>query len=103
MASTKGTRRAGTGRGVEEFRKSFDKSLIIPAKFREALEALGNSWETEGEFVKRLGCSQAEFGQYKEPFAEAHSIEVLVKGARKRVWAGTKAYAAKLRGIIANQ
>lgn len=92
-----------TGRGVDDFRKAYDKSLIIPAKFRDALAQLGDAWETEGEFVKRVGCSQTEFGEYKVAFEGAHSVEVIVKGARKRVWAGTKKFADKLRGIMAQQ
>lgn len=91
------------GGNLDAFRKQYDKSLIIPAKFREALAQLGDSWETEGDFVKRVGCSQAEFGQYKEQFAADHTVEVVIKGVRKRVWAGTKKFAARLRDTIAGQ
>lgn len=92
-----------TGGDLAAFRKTYDKSLIIPQRFREALAQLGDSWETEGDFVKRVGCSQAEFGQYKEQFANDHTVEVVMRGARKRVWAGTKKFADKLRDTIAGQ
>jgi hypothetical protein len=92
-----------TGRGVDEFRKAYDKSLIIPAKFRDALAQLGDAWEEEGEFIKRVGCSQSEFGRFKEQFYADHTLEVRRSGIPRRVWAGTKKLAAKLRAIMAQQ
>lgn len=91
------------GGNLDAFRKTYDKSLIVPQKIQAALAQLGDAWEVEGDFVKRCGISQTEFGMYKERFVADYVVEVTLKGTRRRVWAGTKKFAAAMRDIIAGQ
>lgn len=96
MASTK------KGNNLEEFRQSFDRTLIVPQKIKAGLDQLGNAWEREGDFIKRCGVNQTDFGRFREQFEADHVVEVLEhgRGVRRRVWAGTKALARQLREII---
>lgn len=94
---------APTKRNLDDFRKVYDKSLIIPARIKAALADLGDAWETEQEFLRRVACSTTEFARYRDPFIE-HSVEIPRSRANgsqaKRVWAGTKQFAAKLRASV---
>lgn len=84
----------GKVKGLDEFRAAHDKSTIVPAKIKQALADLGSGWEYENEFMKRLaGVGNKDFANFREQF-EDFQIHV---GAKKRVWAGTKAFAATLR------
>lgn len=79
------------------FRQVYDKSLIIPAKIEAALAALGDDWELEGAFVKRVGVATSEFGKYRDQFAD-YFLEVRQMGkGPSRVWCGTKEFAEKCR------
>lgn len=86
------------GKGIDDFRASYDRSFIVPKRIKDGLAALGDSYESELEFMRRCGISVTDLSQYREPFAEFY-IEV---GGRnpKRLWAGTKAFAAKCRGFV---
>lgn len=86
---------APKGKSLEDFRGLHDDSFIVPNKFRAALESLGESWEYEKDFIIRAGVNQTQFGRYREQFAD-FQIEIGGK-TKKRVWAGTKAFANKLR------
>lgn len=83
------------GKDIDAFRAAHDKSFITPKRIREGLAALGDSWEYEVEFIKRCQLSNTDFAMYREQFKDFY-VEV---GGRspKRVWAGTKAFANKLR------
>lgn len=83
------------GKDLAQFRASHDKSFIVPRAIQMGLATLGPSWEYEQEFVKRCGLSLADFSKYRERFAD-HCVEIGGKSVR-RVWAGSKAYADKLR------
>jgi len=83
------------GKDLDAFRAAHDKSFIVPKRIKEGLVALGESWEYEHEFIKRCGLSQTDFAKYRDQFSD---FWLLVPGQNpKRVWAGTKAFAAKLR------
>lgn len=84
-----------TGRNLEDFRAAHDKSFIVPKRIKEGLAKLGDSWEYEVEFIKRCQLSTTDFAAHREPFKEFY-VET-GGGSPKRVWAGTKAFAAKLR------
>jgi hypothetical protein len=86
---------AGKGRGLEEFRAAHDKSFIVPGKIRDGLAALGESWEYESEFMKRCTLSNTDIAAYREQFADFY-VETPGRNP-KRVWAGSKRFAAKLR------
>lgn len=89
------------GKDITAFRKAYDKSLIVPEKIKAALAALGDSWESEGDFIKRCGLSPSDFGQYRDLFAE-HTVAVRPMGkGPTRVWAGTLSFAEKLRETVA--
>jgi hypothetical protein len=83
------------GKDLEAFRMAHDKSYLIPRKIKAALEQLGDSWEYEAEFIRRAGVCQTDFAAYRDEFME-FCVPVGGKNA-KRVWAGTKKFAAQLR------
>lgn len=85
------------GRNLESFRKTFDKSVIVPDRIRAGLAALGDSWEYEVDFIKRCGLSTTDFSRFRDQF-EDFMVEIRSGSQRqRRVWAGTKKFAAKLR------
>lgn len=93
MSSTKAT----VGRDLAAFRQAYDKSLIIPQAIERGLKDLGDAWEPELEFIKRCRVPPVQFAAYRERFADFY-VEVRDSGkAAKRVWCGTKAFAAKCR------
>lgn len=87
---------AAKGKTLNEFADLHDKGTIVPKRIRTALVQLGDSWEYEGDLIKRAGLSQTDFSRFREQFAADHSVEL---GGRnpKRAWAGTKAFATKMR------
>ncbi len=88
------------GKDLEAFRASHDRSFIVPKKIQAGLDALGESWEYEAEFIRRCGLSTGDFAAYREKFQDFSVETASVNGNRgKRVWAGTKAFANKLRAV----
>jgi hypothetical protein len=87
-----------SGKSLEEFRSAHDKNYIVPKKIEDALKKLGDSWEYEIDFMKMAGVSTTDMVTFREQF-ENHIVAVKVNGSshRKNVWAGTVAFAAKLR------
>jgi hypothetical protein len=83
---------------LQAFRASHDKSFIIPARIKAGLEQLGESWEYEAEFIRRCQLSTGDFARFREDFLDFSVETGTLNGNRgKRVWAGSKAFAAKLR------
>jgi len=94
---------AKKGKSLDEFRNTHDKKVLVPKKIRAALAELGDSWEYEAEFVKRTGLSSTDFARYREDFSEFYvtvSAGTTTSGNSRRAWAGTKAFAEKLRESI---
>ena len=87
--------KAKTGKDLAAFRAVHDKSFIVPRAIESGLVQLGSSWEYEQEFIKRCRLSLADFGRFRDQFAEYY-VEIGGKTIR-RVWAGNKAYAKKLK------
>lgn len=85
------------GRSLAEFRSEFDRDYIVPRKIRAALAALGTAWLYEVEFAKAARVSLADLGNYRDAFI-AHVV--LLKRDSRRVWAGTRKLAARLRGML---
>jgi hypothetical protein len=82
------------------FRQAYDKSLIVPAKIETALAALGEDWEPDGAFVKRVGVSNSEFAKYRDQFSDFY-IETRPMGKGPvRIWCGTKAFAEACRKTL---
>jgi hypothetical protein len=90
------------GKTLEEFRSAHDKNYIVPKKIKEALAKLGESWEYEVDFMKLAGVSTTDLVNFREQF-DAHIVAVKINGSshRRNVWAGTTAFAAKLREMSA--
>lgn len=82
---------------LDSFRKQFDKSVIVPAAIERSLKELGDSWETEADFIKRTRIGTLDFVKFRDRFSDFF-LEVREAGkAPKRVWCGTKAFAQKCR------
>ena len=88
---------AKVGRPLSEFRAAHDKNFIVPAKIKDALKALGDGWEYEAQFIRLAGISQTDMGNFREQFSD----HIVLVDRTKRVWAGTKSAAAKLREMVA--
>jgi hypothetical protein len=86
----------GKGKTLADFRAEHDKDYIIPTKIRAGLADLGDGWEYEMPFAKIAGVSLGDLANYREAFAD-HVVVVGGRSGGKRVWAGTKSLAAKLR------
>jgi hypothetical protein len=86
------------GRSLSEFRNTFDKSTIVPAKIREALAKLGpDNWEYEVQFAKLAGVSLTDLATFREMFAD---YIVHIRRDSKRAWAGSPATAKIMRQMI---
>jgi hypothetical protein len=90
------------GKGLEAFRAQHDKSFIVPARIKAGLVELGDSWEYEVDFCRRCSISLSDFAAYREPFLEFSVLTPRTGGRShgKRVWCGSKAFAAKLREML---
>lgn len=87
------------GRAPDEFQKEHDQSYIVPARIREGLGELGDSWEYEADFMKRIACNANMLSKYREQFAD-FIIDVQRRPGRShstRAWCGTAKLATKLR------
>lgn len=84
------------GRSLADFRAAHDKNFIVPAKIKAALKALGDGWEYEAQFIRLAGVSQSDMGNFREQFSEY----IVIVDRTKRVWAGSKATAARLRDMV---
>lgn len=89
------------GRDIDAFRQNHDRAFIVPKRIRDGLEALGDSWEYEAEFVRRCGVASHEFALYRDQFSDFCVETPGTGGVRgKRVYAGTRTFAAKLRAAL---
>ncbi len=88
-----------TKKTLADFRAIHDKDFVIPNKIKAGLEALGNDgWEYEADFQRICGCSTTDFAKYRSQFEDYY---VTTSGANpKRVWAGSKALATKMREMV---
>jgi hypothetical protein len=81
------------GHGTQEYLMKYD----IPTRIAAGLKKLGDRWIHEPDLVRLCGLNPQQFTPHSKGFKEFIVREP--QGERdKRVWAGTKAYAAKLRG-----
>lgn len=88
------------GKDLDSFRAAYSRKDRAVRAVREGLKALGESWEYESDFIKRCKLSTTDFCAAREGFMD-HSIEVRAKGRNtRRVWAGTAAFAKKMREAI---
>jgi lambda repressor-like predicted transcriptional regulator len=88
---------AKTGRSLTEFRDTYDKATIIPAKIKTALKTLGSGWEYEVEFAKLASVSLVDLGRFRDAFSEH---VVTIGRDSKRAWAGTITTAKAMREML---
>lgn len=86
-------------KGLQDFRALHDKNFLVPQRIKAGLDALGDGWEYEVDFVRSCGLSTTDFARFREQFEE-FSVNVGSARSPKRVWAGTKAMAAKMRDML---
>ena len=100
MATTKAKT---PGRTIDDFQKEHDQSYIVPARINAGLAELGDTWEYEIDFQKRIGCNANMLSRYRDQFAD-YIVDVQRRPGRShstRAWAGTKKTADKLREMTA--
>lgn len=89
-----------TKKTLADFKAAHDKSFIVPQKIKAGIDALGkDGWEYEAEFIKSSGVNQNDISKFREQFTD---FVVLIRqdGREKRVWAGSKTLADKLREML---
>lgn len=87
-------------KSLADFKAAHDKNFIVPEKIKAGLAKLGNDgWEYEVEFGKMAGVGTNDIAKFREQFGE---YVLLVKSEKRerRVWAGSKALANKMREMI---
>lgn len=87
-----------SGKTLDEFCEKFDKSLVTINKIKEGLAQLGDAWEYEIEFLKRCSLSVTDLAREREEFSDYYVI--VPAKPPKRIWAGTKEFAEKLRAKV---
>lgn len=84
------------GRTLEEFRRTYDKDYIVPARVKAALAELGNGWEYEVQFARLAGVSLADLSSYRDAFAG----HVVTLRDSRRAWAGKESVAEQMKGML---
>jgi hypothetical protein len=85
------------GRSMTDFQGTHDKNVVIPAKIKAALAAIGEEWRYEQEFLKEAGISINDLGRFRDQF-DGHMVVVRTRDSKaKSVWFGTTANADKAR------
>lgn len=90
------------GRSAEDFQKEHDMSYIVPQRIRAGLAELGDTWEYEPDFMKRIGCNASMVSPHRAAFDE-FTVDIKPRAGRshsKRAWAGTKKLATSLREMV---
>jgi hypothetical protein len=88
---------AAVGKSLSDFRRTYDKSFIVPNKIKAALKMLGAGWEYEVAFAKYAGVSLMDLGNVRDQFSD-HIVSIGRES--KRAWAGTKATADAMRRML---
>jgi len=91
--------------GLIEFRKQYDKNVIIPERIKAGLAKLakvradGTGWKTDQVFIKDFaGVSNTDFGMFREQFL-SYAVNVGTERQPRWVWFGTEKAAAEARKI----
>jgi hypothetical protein len=96
--ATQSAKASTSGRTLAEFRATYDRDTIIPARIRAALKSLGASWEYETEFARRAALSLGDLAAYRPQF-EQYWLAIRRDG--KRAWAGSPALCAQMKEMLA--
>lgn len=83
------------GKDLAAFKNEYDPDTIVPGKIKAALAELGDAWTSEVDFCRAAGIAGHVLARYRDVFT-GFWVEM---GGRnpKRLWAGTKTFAAKMR------
>jgi hypothetical protein len=82
---------------LQDFRNAYDETITVPKAIDAGLKALGDDYEPELTFIKRCGVSPVKFAAFRDRYTDFW-LEVREAGkASKRIWCGTKDFAAKCR------
>ena len=82
---------------LAEFRATYDKATIVPAKLRAAIKSLGQGgWEYEVQFSHNAGVSLSDLANFRDQFSKY--VVALREG--RRVWAGSPKTAQIMKEII---
>lgn len=85
------------GKTLADFRHTYDKSTIVPAKVKAALKELGvTGWEYESQFHKLAGVSLMDLAMFRELFADY----IVNLKDNKRAWAGSTKTANIMREML---
>lgn len=85
---------------LASFRATYDKNVVVPARIKAGLEKLGkDGWEFEVDFIKMCGVSTTDFAKFRDQFADFF-VHITNGNHTRRVWAGTKATAHKMREMV---
>jgi hypothetical protein len=88
---------AAKGKTLADFRQTYDKATIVPAKVKAALKVLGASgWEYEVQFSRLAGVSTMDLSAFRDQFA---GYIVNLKDNR-RAWAGSVKTASMMKEMI---
>lgn len=84
------------------FREAHDKNFIVPQKIRQGLTALGkDGWEYETDFIRACGLRITDFQAFSGEFEDfIVNLPASNSSRARRVWAGSKALAAKMREML---
>jgi hypothetical protein len=91
--------------GIDDFRATYDKNVIVPNKIKAGLEKLlalradGTAWATDVNFLKTAGLSTTDLARFREQFVE-FQVNVGTDRQPKWVWFGSKKAAAKAREAV---
>lgn len=87
-------------KSLADFKAAHDKSFIVPTKIKSGLEKLGaDGWEYEADFIKIAGVSSNDIAKYRDAFSD-QVLLIKQDGRERRVWAGSKAIATKMREML---
>lgn len=86
------------GKSLADFRATYDKSYIVPAKIKAALEKLGDGWEYNIDFARIADVSIPDLTLFAEQF-EPHIVNTKGRTA-KRIWFGNPKVAAEARKLV---
>lgn len=91
--------------GIDDFRATYDKNVIVPNKIKAGLEKLvslradGTGWLTDANFQKVAGLSTTDLSRFRTQFEE-FQVNVGTDRQPKWVWFGTKKAASKARDAV---
>jgi hypothetical protein len=87
----------GKSKTLADFRNTYDKATIVPARVKAALKSLGAAgWEYEVAFVKLAGVSLMDLALFREQFAPY----IVNLKDNKRAWAGSTKTATTMREML---